>query len=102
MPTTDPLAHLPVQNHTHMGHVVTLDGCLDVGPSKTSSYHLTPVRINLRSECPEKDLDTIIDLLVANRIALKAKIRAATTTPTTSAPVAPPQTTGPRKKFPGR
>ena len=102
MPITDPLVHLPVSNFAHMGHVVILDGCLDLGPSKTSSYFLTPVRINLRSESPEKDLDTIIATLVANRVALKAKIRAATALPATPAPVAPPQTTGPRKKFPGK
>lgn len=102
MPTTDPLVHLPVHNFSHMGHVIVVDGCLDVGTA--TKYHLTPIRLNLRCECPEKDLDTIIDTLSKNREALKAKIRASAPVQTAAKiapkPVTPPPVrTGPRKKF---
>lgn len=94
---TDPLAHLSVHNFERMGHVVVLDGCLDVGT--VAKYHLTPVRLNLRHECPEADLDSIIDTLSKTRVALKAKIRNAmqVSAPTASAPAT--ARTGPRKKF---
>lgn len=93
---TDPLAHLSISDHTRMAHVVIVEGCVDVGMAL--KHFLTPVRLNLRCECPEKDLDAIIDTLSMNRDALKARIRSATAPPpSATAPV--PVRTGPRKKF---
>jgi len=87
---------LSIHDHTRMAHAIVVEGCLDVGTA--SKYFLTPVRLNLRCECPEKDLDAIIDTLSKHRDALKARIRSATATPSSATAPAPVRT-GPRKKF---
>jgi hypothetical protein len=86
MPTdVDVLAHLSIHDFTHVNGTVEVNGNVDVGTA--ARYHLTPVRLVLRRESWEADLDRALKVL--SLPALKAKL---------AAEMKPPVRVGPRRK----
>jgi hypothetical protein len=86
MPRVDFLAHLPVHSFA-FDHTVEAVGSVDVG-TDTACY-LTPVRLVMRADSWEDDLDRILDVL--NDPTLRRKIAAEVVK-------RKPAPSGPRKK----
>ncbi len=93
---TDPLANLCVEQGAAYPGGVYVEGSVNLGVPP--ELHMSHLRFVLRTATALQDLDTVIDLLVANRQALKNRIAHAIAAPASPATVEPrPQ--GPRRKL---